>query len=220
MATKKSILEKRKILKNLGFINQDLRKNPTPQQKSAITRLWNKYRAFLSDSFTSRKITPTQKKKFQSAGYMVKGNRVFINKEGYDRVYIGKDHITKTKGDKKQKVYLHKPENIIDKMESVLNKGLKRGQYLSVKIGDNGNFRWRTINKDEFQNYITNVFKAKMTPQEKIKYKKASKAQREKMDKMIEQRTQNLISQMSIVTVNQTPSKDPKKKKKKGSKKK
>lgn len=219
MAKKKSIQEKRKLLKKFGFLNQDLRKNPSPQQKAAVTRQWDKYGRYLEGGFSHRKITKPQRKKFQSAGYLVKGNNVFINREGYDRVYIGKDHITKTKGDKKQKVFLHKPENLLSEMEKKLDKGLKPGQYLSVKIGDNGAFGWRTINKEEFEQYITNKFKANMTIEEKKKYKRASKAERAKIDKAIERRTQNLISQMSVVTVNQKRKDDPKRASRRGKKK-
>ena len=220
MANKKTTKEKRKILKKYGFINQDLRKNPTPQQKSAITRQWTRYGRYFDSGFVRRKITKTQRRKFQTAGYLVKGNNVFINRERYNRVYVAKNHILKTLGDKKQRVLLHDPKELIDQMEKTLKKGLKPGQYLSVKIGDHSVFGWRTMDMDEFLQYITHVFKANMTTDEKRRYKTGNKKEQTKIDKAVEQRTQKLITQMSIVTIDQKRKDNPSRAKKRGTTKK
>lgn len=202
MSSKKSINQKRKLLKKFGFINQDLRKNPTPQQKAAITRQWQKYGAFLSEGFAHRKIKKADKKKFQEAGFFTKGNNVFINKEGYDRVYIGRDHVTKIKGDKKSKTLLIPPSGIIDELERRLHEPHKKGVFYTVKIGDNGMFGSRVINLEELEHYIKHVFKARMTQKEKRAFKRGSQLVKKRIENRIKNDTRELISQMQIVEFN------------------
>lgn len=194
--------EKRKLLKSAGFLEQDLRKNPTPQQKSAITKKWNRYGTFVKDGYVSKKLPKKQAALYKEAGYLEHNGRVFVNKEGYDRVYFGKEHITKTKKGKKKKDILLPADEILPAIEKRLSQKQKKGEYLTLKIGDNGTFGYRTTSFEELEHYIKHVFKAQMTQKEKAKYDKMSKRQQKIVDKKMEQKTQELISQMSIVTVN------------------
>jgi ribosomal protein S8 len=87
-----------KVLKSLGLIDYDLRKQFTPAQKRVITRFSNvdnqnnKYRNLIRrpDNFVKRKPVSNIYKILKAEGYITHNKDIYLPKNGYDTVRIGK----------------------------------------------------------------------------------------------------------------------------------
>lgn len=210
-AKKKEISQKqkRKLLKEHGFIKGDLRKNPTKQQQKTIEKNWRNYGDLVGGDYAVRKIKSDRTKQFKELGYFVKGDKVYINKEGYTNVYIGKDHITKKKGRKKQTDLLLDASKVPQEIENYFNKkytaknnkkNKASKEYLTAKIGDNAHFAKPAFTYEDLLAYIAN-FKPQRTLADQAAYKRGSEKTKAKIDKKYEALQRDLIAQISIVEI-------------------
>lgn len=178
-------------LKRAGFIDYDLRKTLNQGQKAAITKIWNKTSAVITnaDNFESRHVAKAAADKMRRDGYTVnKKGRVFVQKEGYQDVHIksrkqkggGREVvITRSIGRKKSVTKVMTGTEVLNALEKFDEKKLKKNQVVTVRIGDNAAFAIAHKGKQSLMNYINNKFTPKDPGTDKA----------------------YLISQMSIVTI-------------------
>ena len=204
--------KKRKLLKQYDFIKQDLRKNPTPAQKAAITKQWNKYGDFLSGDYAIKKLPKTQLKNYSKHGHLTTKTHAFVNKEKYDRVYFGKDFITKTKKGKKVKYLLRDNSDFLPTLEETIlaNENVKNNTVMFT-VGNDRVIEKRMASYKDFQEYLKQTFSQQLTKQQKEDMKNLSPKERKKYKKRILDNNEYVRNNIAIVTIDRPTTKGKKK---------
>ncbi len=137
--------------------------------KRKISRLWNskfqleikplKHFIVNPNEFVVRKLNPKSTETFIKSGFAILPNsgKVIIPKKGADSVHIKNSEVIYTRGSITEHVYLGSDYENILKKANTLNKGLKRNQLLSFKIGDNAISTTRYLNLEDMHKYLTHV---------------------------------------------------------------
>lgn len=198
--------EKRKILKANGFIKQDLRKNPTPAQKGAITRQWNKYGKYFSDNYVARKADKEQLKRFKQSGNFVNNGKVYIDKEGYDKVYLGKNTITRVKKDKyrtkKRKDFIVPNKEFLATLEQKIKENEKvKNNTVLYTLGNGRILQKRVATYEDFQNYLKATFTQQLTEQQTKHMKRLPVSKRKAYKKKILDGNDFVMNNIAIVTI-------------------
>jgi hypothetical protein len=160
-------------LKNVGVLsNISARGKLTDSQKATVRKNWKKYSEIVTapkGSYVKKDVsyyTNKEKKALVASGYKIIDGKVFIDKQGSDTVSVkrtsnyddktGKKKakadefimVVRKKGDRKEEAEfigtsLQKEkwrENLLAQYEA---GDFKKGDYIGIKIGDNGIFRRR-----------------------------------------------------------------------------
>lgn len=162
MAHKKKISyrEVGKKLKDLGFIDYDLRRNLNNGQKSQITKLARQYSQLISNpkDFHVQAAPKGSREGLRTAGFTVnKGGKAIIPKYGYERVTLRPGHVYLERDGKREDIYLAGSRQFFDKLKNLneTKKKLGRNQMLTVQIGDNNAFSSRFRSYWELYQYLT-----------------------------------------------------------------
>lgn len=208
-------IKKRKILKKYGLIKQDLRKKPTPQQKAAITRQWNKYSDLLSGDYAVKKLQKEQLKKYKTNGYKEINGHIFVDKRKFSRVYFGKDKITFSKKGKKETELLVDNSKFIKTMEANIKKYENKKNIVVMYTTGNGRvLEKRAATIQDFDKYLKHVFGQQLQLHHKEKMKNLSPSKRAEYKKKILKGNEEILNKISIIEVTRKPTT-----RKKGSKK-
>ena len=144
------INQKAKLLKNRGLIKFDLRQKLTPQKKAAITRQWNKYGSDInfeenikanSGAGGEFKQINTNKKTFKTqlrrAGYLVEGNKAYINKDGFDSIEFKNGRIIRKSKGKISEEILFTEGDVFNQLKQFSEKEINdRTTWKAVRIGN------------------------------------------------------------------------------------
>lgn len=207
-AKNQEINKKRKLLKENGFIKQDLRKKPTPAQKSAITKQWNKYKDFLDGSFAVKKLPKKQLNQLKKKGILTTKDRAFIDKEGYKRVHVGKDFISYSKKGKKRKDLIVEDADFLHTIEQQIKKSNKvKGQSVMWTTGNGRVLEKRVATYDDFQKYIQNTFKQQLTKSQKEHMKHLPPRKRKAYKNKILKGNADILNNISIVDIDRKTTK-------------
>jgi hypothetical protein len=149
-----------KTLKDLGFIDYDLRRNLNSGQKSQITKLARQYSQLIRNpkDFHVQAAPKGTREGLRTAGFTVnKGGKVIVPKYEYERVTVRRGHVTLQKGGKREDIYLAGSKQFFDKLKNLneTKKKLARNQMLTVQIGDNNAFSSRFRSYWELYQYLT-----------------------------------------------------------------
>lgn len=212
-----------KLLKARGLINIDLRKKLTPQKKSAITRAFNrnkkeiqfeekiKFNSGGNGEFAVRTVKSTIiKKQLRAAGYLVEGNKAYINKDGYKNIRIEKGFIYRSSKGRSEKEILFRSDNKVDELKhfsdsqintedswkavrignfSPVGFSTRRGKYKNTPLHERPASAQRFDDFDLLLNYVNN-----WQPRDV-----------EKMDENDQRKLKNqLINSMSFVTIDRS----------------
>lgn len=199
----KEINKKRKLLKENGFIKQDLRKNPTPAQKASITRQWNKYKDFLDGSFSIQKLSKKKLNQLKKKGILTTKDRAFIDKEGYTRVHVGNDFISYSKKGKKRKDLIVADADFLKTIEEqILKSNNVKGQSVMWTTGNGRVLEKRVATYDDFQKYIQNTFSQQLTKAQKEHMKHLPPKKRRAYKNKILKGNADILNNISIVDIN------------------
>lgn len=138
------------ILKSKGLIPQhwDLRRL-TGGQKSWITKQARKYAAVVENpkKFESRVYSSKKAAQLKEAGYFGEGRHILIPNFGDKtaRTTVNENSVTIRRVDSRaraviEKVYLHSGPDLLRQLEKKFAAPLGRGEYWSLKVGDNNTF--------------------------------------------------------------------------------
>lgn len=157
---KTSYKEVGKKLKDLGFVDYDLRKNLNSGQKSAITKLARQYSQLLSkpQEFHIQKAPKGTKAGLRTAGFTVnKGGKAVIPKYEYDKVSLRPGRVRLERDGKQEEIYLAGSRQFFDKLRNLndTKSKLGRNQMLTVQIGDNNVFSNKFRTYWELYQYLT-----------------------------------------------------------------
>lgn len=156
-----------KQLKKIGVpsaVKYDARKPLTKSQKETVRKNYKKYEEIVTarSQYVTRdasKLSKAEKESLQAKGYHVVNNRLFIDKQGFDKVNVQRK--TFTTGDKKKiptvkitrhaegmrsETEYHMPSHEFSNLQENLlyqyeRGNFKQGDYMGVKIGRGGRAR-------------------------------------------------------------------------------
>jgi hypothetical protein len=185
-----------KKLKELGFIDYDLRRSLNTGQKSQITKLAHQYSQLLSrpQAFHVQTAPKGSKAGLRTAGFTVnKGGKAIIPKYEYEKVTLRPGHVYLERGGKREDIYLAGSRQFFDKLKNLnqTKEKLGRNQMLTVQIGDNNAFSSRFRTYWELYQYLT-----KFSPKDEGESR------------------ERLFARMSIVTITDTNTSKPRSKRK------
>lgn len=174
-----------RILKKNKLIDIDLRKNLTSNQKRQISALYNHWGAILdSDKLVQRTVSTKRVNQLKKQGYKAIGNKVFIPTERYPSKGIRvTEKGIRYKSDDKE-LFVVASGNILEQLESMTDKQMPEGTYITVRIGSHSRFGHAFDNIGKLLDYIKQW---KPTTKDGRRFKKEK---------------HELISQMQIVTFN------------------
>jgi len=146
-----------KKLKDKGFLNIDLRKRLSKSDKSLITRRYNNYGKFFTNKFIIRRVGNKRIKEMKESGFKTFGNKVILPTDGFNpkQIKIKKNKVVYSGADKSREIMIGPKINFLERLERLTKRKLMRGEFVTVRIGENAPF-WRTF-KDyaELLNYVT-----------------------------------------------------------------
>jgi len=170
-AIQKEYKRKARLLKKHKLIDYDLRKELSPAQMAAITKKWAGKKdhdgeghhggfGYLienkKDKYIHRHVSKKRARQLKELGYPVHGQRVYIDKEGFDNIHIRGDQIIKQNDEKRIKDFLLGGADILKELEKRLNKNLKPNETVTVRIGNNSPFRTALPSYESLLNYVSN----------------------------------------------------------------
>lgn len=202
MAHKKaSYKDSAKKLKELGFVDYDLRRNLNNGQKSQITKLTRQYSQLLShpEQFSIQKAPKGTKTGLKTAGFSVnKAGNAIIPLYEFDSARLVKGRVELKSAAKSETIYLAGSREFFDKLRHLndTREKLKRNQMLTVQIGDNNSFSTRFRSYWELYQYLT-----KFQPKDEGESR------------------ERLFARMSVVTIENNPKKSATRSKSYGQKK-
>ena len=174
----------------------------------------------MQGEFAIKKLPKKQTLKYKANGHMTKNNFVFVDKEGYSRVYFGKEKLTKSKKGKKKEEFFTKSHEFLTTIEQkILENENVPGKTVMYKIGNNRTLSSRTATYADFQQYLKNTFDTQLTQLQKEHMKHLSPKKRAAYKKKILDNNEYVMNNISIVTISRKTTKK-KTTKKKGKKKK
>ena len=195
MPTRRQLKETKrqaKLLKKAGLIEYDLRRTLTPAQRGRITKLWKGpkdketgrrtqgWKPILdSGEYVFRTVNKKRIRQFDELGYRTAKKRIYIHARGFDKVHIKGNKIVKSKPGKQTEDLLIPPENFLKELEARVGTPRKKGEFLTVRIGDREPFSKSFVSYQSLLQYIE-----KWKPHDKFADREA------------------LINQMSIVRFN------------------
>jgi len=150
----KEIAKKLKLNK---LISYDLRKSLNPQQKAAITRQWNQYGDFIEGDYVKRSVSKKRAIKMKQTGFKTHNKNVWLPTEGFDKhkIRIKGDKVIYSSADKYRIIPIQLKSEFLAKLKKLSKKKLKRGEFVTVKIGVNAPF-WKLFTSyGELLNYVT-----------------------------------------------------------------
>lgn len=189
--TKRAIVDVKAALKQLKKIGvpsaakYDARKPLTKSQKETIRKNYRKYEEIVTarSQYVTRdasKLTAAEKKSLEAKGYQTIGKRLFIDKQGFDKVNIqrktfetsgGKKiptvKIKRSKEGMRPETEYHMPSHQFSNLQENLlyqyERGhFKQGDYLGVKIGRGGRARRViTLSVSSIYKYLMDDFEPK-----------------------------------------------------------
>jgi hypothetical protein len=141
----KSYKEKARLLKRAGLMKIDLRETPSPLQKAAITKTFNKHKSVLNNlqDFTIRTVSKATSKNIDTAALKIKTKngkeKLFIPTPHGEKVRIKKGRLNLDTKNYHEEVY---PGgwNFFDNAKKVFKKKLGKNEYITVRIGTNSAF--------------------------------------------------------------------------------
>lgn len=168
--TKRAIVDIKAALKQLKKIGvpsaakYDARKPLTKSQKETIRKNYRKYEEILTarSQYVTRdasKLTKEEKKSLEAKGYHVVNNRLFVDKQGFEKVNVqrktfktdsGKNiptvKITRHREGARSETEYHMPSHEFSNLQENLlyqyeRGNFKPGDYMGVKIGRGGRAR-------------------------------------------------------------------------------
>lgn len=182
-ANSSAIKNKQKLKKTIaklsaiGLINYTPTQPLTKGQLTWVINRANKYAHLLKkpEDFKVAKVSKTTAKELKACGYDVTiKDRAIIPLKGFKSAKISRgklkfDGVTPGGAKITETVTLSTAKDFYSKLEKLNKKKLKRNQYLTVKIGDNAEFKRKFTNYEDLYNYITYVFEPKDRGQTKAK---------------------------------------------------
>lgn len=189
--TKRAIVDVKAALKQLkkigvpSAVKYDARKPLTKSQKETVRKNYKKYEEILTarSQYVTRdasKLSQAEKKSLEAKGYQVVNNRLFIDKQGFDKVNIQRKTFTTSGGKKIPTVKIkrsaegvrpeteyHMPSHEFSNLQENLlyqyERGhFKQGDYLGVKIGRGGRARRViTLSVQSIYKYLVDDFEPK-----------------------------------------------------------
>lgn len=149
-----------KQLKELGFIDYDLRRNFSTGQKSAITKLARQYSQLINnpEQFSVQKAPKGTKAGLRTAGFTVnKAGKAIIPLYEYDSATLKHGSIELVGKGKSEKIVLAGSREFFQTLKNLndAKSKLGRNQMLTVQIGDNNAFSMRFRSYWELYQYLT-----------------------------------------------------------------
>lgn len=163
MSSKKKDINKARLtaLKSLGVLKDiDARKSLTDNQKKKIRSEYKKYHDLITapkESYVTKNISHFEKseiKELRKSGYQIIGDKIYIDKQGYDaasikRKFIGGRLVTaieRKKGERKTETEIIAKASdklgLRDRLIREYEDGeFKKGDYIGVKLFENGTFK-------------------------------------------------------------------------------
>lgn len=174
----KTAKKKAKLLKKAHLLNPekyDLRKPLTSRQIGQINKLWDgpKHKdggrgqgwkkTLNNPDIVKRHLSKKKANQLKSLGYQVVNQTVYIPKDGAIDIHVKGDEIVKRYSDAIEKDFIFPRGGILDQLEKLSNKTLKRNQYVTVKIGNNAAFN------QSFDSFVTLLnYLGKWKPRDKF----------------------------------------------------
>lgn len=167
--TKRAITDVKAALKQLKKIgvpsakNYDARKTLTKSQKETIRKNYRKYEEIIVGrgeyvTRDAKKLSKDERKTLEAKGYHVVGERLFVNKQGFDKVQVSRKtfstdkgkiptvKIKRTKEGERPETEYHMPSHQFSNLQENLLHQYERGHFkpgdqMGVKIGRGGRAR-------------------------------------------------------------------------------
>lgn len=170
MASKKNKINHKKIatkLKQLGFIDYDLRLKLSPGQKGYITKQYNKARDIIKnpEDYSQKKVSKSVLKILKKNDVIVNNKFAYVEKSGYQSVSIQTRktknkkrtvNIIKKRPGKSEKTLMLKGNALLRQLRSLKND-LPRGQYWTVRVGKNAPFNRRYAGAAELHHFADSL---------------------------------------------------------------
>lgn len=181
-------------LKKRGLLDS-IPKEFTRGQKSKLTKLANEFSELIKkpENFVVRKVPKDTQKILKKSGYAVKNGRAIVpmldsDKNKFQKLTISKTAVTRSGGQKSEKVYLVGNAAEMMKKAVSLNSSKKRNQVVSFKFGGYSVSSQHYIGIEAMREYLQNVILPRVTLSKKSKADK-------------KQATDQFWSSVSIVTI-------------------
>lgn len=146
-----------KTLKKFGFIDYDLRKKLSLYKLNKIKKLSldNGHIVDIPTDFVKRTVSKQTKAIWQEKGYDVSKKYLIIPKNGYDKIHVSKDKITRRNYEKSENIYSYKGLDLYNQLHRLENVKLKQGEYITLKIGKNAMFASRFNGVADLMKYLS-----------------------------------------------------------------
>ena len=140
----------------------------TKSQKANVAKKTKEYKHLLDhpEKFIVRIVSKNTKALIKRQGGDIKTvkNKVIIPLGNFTSAKVSKGKIIYDSPNRTESAFLVKPENILDQLEMLGNKKLKKNQLITARIGSSGGFlRSRYNSYQQLYLYITEFFGADMT---------------------------------------------------------
>lgn len=172
MSRRKSIQKeykrKARLLKKHKLINYDLRHDLTPAQMAVITKKWSGRpdhdgeghhggfgHLIENNEVVKRHVSKKRARDLKRLGYPVHKQSVYINKRGYENVHIQHDRIIYREKGKQVADFLLQGNDILKTLERRFNRGIKKNQRITVRIGNYAPFSVSMTSYEDLHKYIT-----------------------------------------------------------------
>lgn len=157
----KNYLNRAMALKKAGLISYNLNEKLNSGQKSNITKKYNEYLHYFTDpeSFTVRHVSNDLGKKLHDSGYKtVKGakkTKLFLPNPHRGEVKIKSGKIKIIGARSTETIIPSKRGKLLDDLKQYENKKLKKGQFMTIKIGESNPINRKFDGTSKMLNYIS-----------------------------------------------------------------
>ena len=150
-----------KLLKNAKLIDIDLRRNLSPSDKARITRAYKKHKRIADNpgDYAIRKVSRKRANQMKKTGhYLVKNDRVYIDKEGFTEVHIKRNQVVKRRGASVTRHLIIPPTDVVAYLERMSHE--KPNAQFALQANDGAT--WLTsMPADILMRYVRDTFDPK-----------------------------------------------------------